>query len=107
MNAGIGAKRTRAEHREWANQLYASYTQGREARLMAAVVGEAGLSEADRRALGFAERFERDFVGQDRRRSLAETFAAGWHLIETLPRDDLLRISDATWAAHTPEPVET
>ena len=100
MNAGIGVGRTTAEHREWANQLYASYTQGREARLMAAVVGEAGLSEGDRRALGFAERFEREFVGQERRRTLADTIAAGWRLLDTLPRDDLLRVSEATWTAH-------
>ena len=106
MNAGIGPGHTRAEHREWANQLYASYTQGREARLMAAVVGEAGLSEADRRALAFADRFEHEFVGQDRRRSLAETFAVGWRLLETLLRDDLLRIGDATWAAHAAGPAE-
>jgi V/A-type H+-transporting ATPase subunit B len=100
MSAGIGASRTVAEHREWANQLYASYSQGREARLMAAVVGEAGLSDADRRSLAFAERFEREFVSQERRRSLSETIAVGWRLLEALPRDDLLRISDATWSAH-------
>ena len=68
---------------------------------MAAVVGEAGLSEADRRALDFAERFEREFVHQDRRRTLAETVATGWRLLEALPRDDLLRLSDATWTART------
>jgi V/A-type H+-transporting ATPase subunit B len=101
MSAGIGTGRTVPEHREWANQLYASYSQGREARLMAAVVGEAGLSEADRRALAFAERFEREFVGQERRRTLAETIATGWRLLETLPRDDLIRLSDATWSAHS------
>jgi V/A-type H+-transporting ATPase subunit B len=100
MNAGIGAERTVREHREWANQLYASYGQGRDARLMAAVVGEAGLSEADRRALAFAERFEREFVAQDRRRNLGETLALGWQLLDSLPRDDLLRLSDATWAEH-------
>ena len=66
---------------------------------MAAVVGEAGLSEGDRRSLAFADRFERELVGQDRRRSLAETLAVGWSLLESLPRDDLLRISAATWAA--------
>jgi V/A-type H+-transporting ATPase subunit B len=99
MNAGIGDGRTVREHREWANQLYASYSQGREARLMAAVVGEAGLSDADRRALGFAERFEREFVAQGGRRSLAETMGVGWSLLESVPRDDLLRISAATWAA--------
>ena len=64
MNAGIGAAHTVPEHREWADQLYAIYARGREARLMAAIVGEAGLSPGDRRALAFAERFERTFVGQ-------------------------------------------
>jgi V/A-type H+-transporting ATPase subunit B len=98
MNAGIGEGRTVREHREWANQLYASYSQGREARLMAAIVGEAGLSDADRRALGFADRFEREFVGQDGRRPLGETVAVGWSLLESVPRDDLLRIGAATWA---------
>jgi len=104
MNAGIGEGRTVPAHREWANQLYASYARGREARLMAAVVGEAGLSEPDRRALGFAERFEREFLGQPDRRSLADTIAVGWRLLESLPRDDLFRISEAAWAQRTAAP---
>ena len=99
MNAGIGVGRTVPEHREWADQLYATYSRGREARLMAAVLGEAGLGDADRRALDFAERFEREFVGQTERRSLVETLTAGWRLLESLPRDDLLRLRDTTLAA--------
>jgi V/A-type H+-transporting ATPase subunit B len=99
MNAGIGAGHTVPEHREWANQLYACYAHGREARLMAAIVGEAGLADADRRALGFADRFEQEFINQARRRSLSDTLEVGWRLLEALPRDDLLRIGDATWAA--------
>ncbi len=100
MNAGIGEGRTAREHREWADQLYASYTQGRDARLMAAIVGESGLGEADRRALTFADRFEREFVNQGgNRRTIEETVARGWQLIESMPRDDLLRIRDATWDA--------
>jgi V/A-type H+-transporting ATPase subunit B len=100
MNAGIGQGRTVREHREWADQLYACYTQGREARLMAAIVGESGLGEADRRALAFADRFEREFVNQGgTRRTIDETIACGWKLIESMPRDDLLRIRDATWDA--------
>jgi V/A-type H+-transporting ATPase subunit B len=93
------------EHREWADQLYAVYTRGREARLMAAIVGEAGLAEADRRALGFARRFEDEFVRQgESRRSLPETAAEGWRLLETMPHEDLTRISDATWAARSGGP---
>jgi len=109
MSGGIGKGRTRPEHREWSDQLYASYARGREARTMAAIVGESGLPAADRRAMAFAERFETEFIGQrEGRRSLDATFAAGWRLLATLPRDDLGRVSDATWAARptndAPEP---
>jgi V/A-type H+/Na+-transporting ATPase subunit B len=101
MNAGIGAGKTVPEHREWADQLYAVYARGQEARQMAAIVGEAGLADADRRALAFAERFERDFVHQGSdRRSFAETIAAGWALLTALPRSDLWRLDEATWRAH-------
>ena len=94
MNAGIGAEKTVPEHRKWADQLYASYARGREARLTAAIVGE------DRRALGFADRFEETFLGQgETRRSIDRTVETGWRLLETLPREDLTRIDDATWEA--------
>jgi V/A-type H+/Na+-transporting ATPase subunit B len=99
MNAGIGAG-TVPEHREWADQLYAVYAQGREARLMAAIVGDSGLGAGDRRALAFADRFELEFVGQGAvRRGLRETIEIGWGLLESLNREDLLRIRETTWAA--------
>lgn len=98
MNAGIGPDRTVEGHRRWADQLYAVYARGREARLTADIVGESGLPAADRRALEFAGRFEREFVHQaESRRGLEETLAVGWRLLETLPREDLGRIDDATW----------
>ena len=100
MGGGIGKGRTRAEHREWSDQLYATYARGRETRTMAAIVGASGLPPADQRALAFAETFEQKFIGQPGgRRTLDETFEAGWSLLETLPRDDLLRIRDETWQA--------
>lgn len=110
MNAGIGREKTVPEHREWADQLYAVYTRGRDARLMAAIVGEAGLADTDRRSLAFAQKFEDEFVRQGAsRRTLAETIETGWRLLETLPRTDLTRISDATWVRRNgtngPRPV--
>jgi V/A-type H+-transporting ATPase subunit B len=94
MNAGIGTAHTVPEHRRWADQLYSVYARGREARLMVAIVGEAGLSPSDRRALAFAEDFERAFVGQGSgRRSLAETIETGWCLLDSLPADDLLKLT--------------
>ena len=99
MNAGIGEGRSVPEHREWADQLYALYARGTEARLMATIVGEAGLVAADRRALGFVDRFEHTLVGQGRaRRTLSETLEAGWSLMQGFPREDLLRIRETTWA---------
>jgi V/A-type H+-transporting ATPase subunit B len=94
MNAGIGPQ-TAPEHRRWADQLYASYALGREARFTAAIVGESGMPPADRRALAFADRFERDFVHQGTaRRTVTETMEAGWRLLHTLPREDLTKIPD-------------
>jgi V/A-type H+-transporting ATPase subunit B len=96
MNAGIGAEHTVPEHRKWADQLYTLYARGREARMMVAIVGETGLAPADRRALSFADGFERRFVGQGSvRRNLAETIEAGWQLMDALPPEDLLRLNPA------------
>jgi V/A-type H+-transporting ATPase subunit B len=100
MNAGIGATRTVPEHREWANQLYALYARGRDARTTAAIVGEASLGATDRLAISFADRFESEFVGQgDERRTIQTTIDVGWRLIESFPRHELTRISEPTWSA--------
>jgi len=99
MNAGIGEGRTAAYHRAWSDQLYAVYARGRAARLSAGIVGETGLSAADRRALAFADRFEQELVHQgDRRRSITDTLEVGWQLLESQPREDLSRLDDAAWA---------
>ncbi|MDH5590759.1 MAG: V-type ATP synthase subunit B, partial [Gemmatimonadota bacterium] len=101
MNAGIGEGRTVPEHRAWAHQLYALYARGREARLTAAIVGEASLSPPDRMAMSFADRFEEEFVGQGAaRRTLRETLDRGWALMEGFPRSELTRIPDDIWRAH-------
>jgi len=99
MNAGIGKAHTVPEHRKWADQLYSIYARGREARMMVAIVGEAGLAPADRRALQFAEAFEREVVGQGSvRRTIHDTIEAGWKLLDALPREDLLKLSDEVLA---------
>jgi V/A-type H+/Na+-transporting ATPase subunit B len=105
MNAGIGPDRTALEHRKWADQLYALYARGREARLMVAIVGEAGLSPADRRALALADAFERSFVHQGgARRTIAETIEAGWRLLDGLPREDLVKLPDELLARRKARP---
>ena len=68
---------------------------------MAAIVGSEGLAPSDRRALDFVDAFETKLINQSAgRRSLPDTIRVGWSLLDTLPRDELSRISDEAWAAH-------
>ena len=93
MNLGIGAGRTREDHRQVADQLYALYAQGRDLRRLEAIVGTEGLTEGDRRLLEFANLFEQRFVHQGyQERSLRETLELGWELLGRLPKERLTRI---------------
>jgi V/A-type H+-transporting ATPase subunit B len=93
MNAAIGEGQTRADHRTVADQLYALYAQGRDLRRLVAIVGEAALSGDDRRVLAFAERFEREFIGQGLiNRSIEDTLELAWDLLSTMPVELLKRI---------------
>jgi V/A-type H+-transporting ATPase subunit B len=93
MNAGIGPGKTRADHRQVADQLYALYAQGRDLRRLVAIVGEAALSEQDRRYLAFAERFEKEFIHQGQtNRPIEETFERAWELLGMMPSCELKRI---------------
>jgi V/A-type H+-transporting ATPase subunit B len=100
MNAGIGEDKTRRDHRQVADQLYALYAGGRDLRRLVTIIGEASLSESDRRYLAFAEAFEKQFVNQERRRSIIETLDVAWQLLSSFPDEDLKRIDPALVAAH-------
>jgi V/A-type H+-transporting ATPase subunit B len=97
MNAGIGVGKTREDHRQVADQLYASFARGRDLRRLVSIVGEGSLSEEDRRHLAFAEDFEREFVGQGGgRRSIDDTLEVGWRLLYRFPPGELKRIKPET-----------
>jgi V/A-type H+-transporting ATPase subunit B len=103
MNHGIGAGKTREDHREWADQLYALYAQGRDLRRMEAIVGKEGIGEADRPLVDFADRFERELIHQGREeRSIAETLEIGWRLLGPVPRERLTRLSPEAIRRHRP-----
>lgn len=95
MNAGIGAKRTREDHKQVSDQLYANYAEGRDLRGLVAIVGEEALSERDRKLLKFAEIFESRFVRQGREedRSISMTLDLAWELLSTFSENELIRIS--------------
>ena len=94
MNQGIGNGRTREDHRNLADQLYATYAQGKDARALSAIVGEEALSETDRKFLKIANNFERKFVNQgiDENRSIEHTLDIGWELLSNLPESEMKRI---------------
>ncbi|MGD1839112.1 MAG: V-type ATP synthase subunit B [Nitrososphaeraceae archaeon] len=94
MNQGIGAGRTREDHRNLADQLYATYAQGKDARGLSAIVGEEALSEIDRKFLKIANNFEQKFVNQepDEDRPIEQTLNIGWDLLSELPDSELKRI---------------
>lgn len=100
MKDGTGKGYTHADHPALASQLYAAYARATQARLLASVVGEEGLSDTDRRYLAFGADFERKLVHQSGARTLAQSMEVGWALLRRLPRSELSRLSDAQIEAH-------
>ncbi|MHA1910354.1 MAG: V-type ATP synthase subunit B [Candidatus Kariarchaeaceae archaeon] len=98
MKSGIGEGKTRADHGDVANQLYAAYAQGREMRDLVAVIGKESLSEIDAKYLDFADEYEETFVqqGYDEERSIEDTLKLAWKLLSKLPKEELKRI-DPKW----------
>ncbi|MBI1882938.1 MAG: V-type ATP synthase subunit B [Chlamydiae bacterium] len=94
MNSGIGDGKTRVEHRELANQLYAAYANGRDLRKLVAIIGEEALTDLDKKYLKFAEDFEKIFVNQGvTNRSISDTLNLGWNLLSKhLPKTELRRV---------------
>jgi V/A-type H+/Na+-transporting ATPase subunit B len=94
---GIGEGKTREDHSDVLNQLFACYAKGKEARELAVILGEGALSDLDRLYLTFADRFEKEFVRQAEAedRTILDTLTGGWRLLNLIPRPELKRIRDA------------
>lgn len=94
MKQGIGEGRTREDHDDVSNQLYAAYAEGCDFRELVAVVGEEALTERDRKFLKFSDLFEEKFIAQgpEEDRSIEETLNLAWKLFKTIPKEDLKRI---------------
>jgi V/A-type H+-transporting ATPase subunit B len=91
---GIGEGKTREDHADVLNQLFACYARGKEARELALILGEAALSDLDKLYLDFADRYEDEYVrqGEFEARSIIETLDLGWKLLRTIPSAELKRI---------------
>jgi V/A-type H+-transporting ATPase subunit B len=100
MKDGTGKGYTHADHPALASQLYAAYARATQARVLASVVGEEGLSETDRKYLAFGARFEQELVRQAEPRALEASMESGWACLRSLPRTELARLSDSQIARY-------
>ena len=93
---GIGKNKTREDHADTMNQLFAAYSLGKEAKELSAILGDAALTETDKKYAKFAEEFERRYVSQgfETNRSIEETLDLGWELLSILTRSELKSIKD-------------
>ena len=91
---GIGREKTREDHADTMNQLFAAYARGKEAKELSAILGEAALSDVDKLYAKFAEAFEKEYVNQgfEKDRKIEETLDLGWKLLKILPKSELKRI---------------
>jgi V/A-type H+-transporting ATPase subunit B len=91
---GIGKGKTREDHADLYNQLYAAYARGKETQELATIMGEAALSEEDRKYMKFAEQFEAKYVSQNyyENRAVEQTLDLGWELLSMFENAELKRI---------------
>ncbi|MFA6711464.1 MAG: V-type ATP synthase subunit B [Candidatus Caldatribacteriota bacterium] len=93
---GIGENKTREDHANVMNQLFASYARGKESKELATILGEAALTEEDKKYVEFSDKFEEVFVqqGEDENRDIARSLTIGWQTLTILSINELKRIKD-------------
>jgi len=91
---GIGKGKTREDHSDVLNQLFAAYARGRESRELVTVLGESALTKTDLIFVRFADEFENRFVRQgiEENRTIEQTLDVGWELLSMIPVEELKRI---------------
>ncbi|ABN53470.1 MAG TPA: V-type ATP synthase subunit B [Hungateiclostridium thermocellum] len=105
---GIGKGKTREDHADTMNQLFAAYARGKEAKELAVILGDAALSDTDKLYAKFADAFEKEYVSQgfNEDRSIEKTLEIGWKLLSILPRSELKRIRDEYLDKYLPKAAE-
>ena len=102
---GIGKGKTREDHADTMNQLFAAYARGKDAKELMTILGEAALSDDDKQFAKFADAFEQRYVnqGNNTNRSIEDTLNLGWELLSLLPRTELKRIKPELIEKYMPE----
>ncbi len=105
---GIGDGKTREDHANTMNQLFAAYARGKDAKELAVILGDAALSPVDKLYAQFATEFEDKYVSQgyETNRTIEETLEIGWELLSILPKTELKRIKDEYIEKYLPSSEE-
>jgi V/A-type H+-transporting ATPase subunit B len=105
---GIGPGKTREDHANTMNQLFAAYARGKEAKELAVILGDAALTDVDKLYAKFADAFEAKYVSQgyDTDRSIIQTLELGWELLSILPVGELKRIKQEFIDKYLPKKAE-
>ena len=106
---GIGKGKTREDHADVMNQLFAAYARGKECKELMAILGEAALTDVDKLYAKFADNFEREYVSQgyEANRPIEETLEIGWKLLRQMPKGELKRIRDSFLEKYYDQKQET
>lgn len=93
---GIGKGKTREDHADLMNQLFAAYSRGKEAKELAVILGEGALSDEDKAFAKFSDEFEDRYVrqGEYENRTVEDTLQLGWELLTIVPARELKRVRD-------------
>lgn len=104
---GIGVGKTREDHANTMNQLFAAYARGKDAKELMTILGEAALSEVDKKFAKFSDEFEKQYISQgyDVNRDIEETLDLGWKLLTILPKNELKRIKPEFIEKYYPKTV--
>jgi V/A-type H+-transporting ATPase subunit B len=102
---GIGEGKTREDHADLYNQLYAAYARGKEAQELATILGEAALSAEDQKYMTFANEFEQRYISQGyyENRTVEQTLDLGWELLSMFADAELKRIDVNLIAKYMPK----
>ena len=104
---GIGEGKTRADHSNQMNQLFAAYATGKEAKELSAILGDSALTDVDKLYAKFADEFEKVYINQgfNENRTIEDTLNIGWKLLTILPRSEMKRIKDV-WLEKYFDPIK-
>lgn len=103
---GVGVGKTREDHSNTMNQLFAAYARGKDAKELMTILGEAALTDTDKLYAKFSEEFEKRYISQGYTtdRTIEETLNLGWELLSILPVGELKRIKPEYIEKYLPKP---